>query len=94
MAQKMSTKIDSALQDIKNNGIKPNIHVPNQQSELELDVLTDPTGYDMAKRRKTSIQDDLFGDNMAINYPIPPVTIPYTSLPSMSSYSLIDAHHV
>ena len=84
MAEKTSTKIDSVLQGIKHDGVKPTpIHVP-QQSEMELDVLGDSTGYEMQKRRKTSIQDEFFGDNLTINYAITPEGIPYAGIPSIA----------
>lgn len=84
MAEKTSTKIDSVLQGIKQDGTKPtSIHV-SHPSDMDLDVLTDPAGYEMQKRRKTSIQDDIFGDNLGMNYSIAPETMPYSGISSIA----------
>lgn len=41
------------------------------------------------KRRKTSLPDTvLFNDAIPINYPIPPESIPYTAISSITLYSL------
>lgn len=80
MAEKTSSKIESALQEIKNDSEKVSMAVSNQ-NEINLDELNDSTSYDVSKRRKTSLNEDvIFEDNMAINYSIPPESIPYTSI--------------
>lgn len=83
MAEKTSIKIESALQEIKNDSSKSG-SIPDSQHIIRLDELNESGNYEVSKRRKTSIQEDvMFEDNITINYPISQETIPYSSIHSL-----------
>ena len=60
---------------------------------LHLEMNEAPS-YEEMKRRKTSLPESvLFGDNITINYPIPPESIPYTAIPSIALYIFSSAFY-
>lgn len=98
MGEKNASKIDSTLQEFKQDSTKlPDLSISHIQSQsqqsshsaMNLGELNTDDHYDNSKRRKTLIQEDiLFGNEINMNYPISTETISYPPISSASSYYL------
>ena len=95
MGEKNSTKIDTTLQEFKQDPTKlPDLSMSSMQSQsqqpshpaMNLGELNNDDNYDNSKRRKTLIQEDiLFGNEINMNYPISTETISYPAISSTPS---------